>query len=310
MYTFLSFIVVLVPVTFVVLVSSGNDFNSLFFITEERFCQVLFALFEVQCGPISLWDVSRVADRGFLVAVPGLDMHKVDTNLLCDNHFVHYNGELKKVKVEFHKNMAVLIVDQEIKVKGLLLLLVLASIPSSGSEAPPFVSEKRDAESMMGVFDSYYPPKTNILLDIRKTKEPTSVSWEKGFPAPRAFRIDISDCRGVDSAGHDILSWLKTPSEISRSLEKSVRHRHSRCFDLYTNLGDQEESIVYENTNYMGCPNVLDAGKQFKNYSFIEGAGRLPRFLTFPSSTELEAIPWLRGSSVEVWTENVYKNCG
>ena len=277
------------------------------------------------------WRLAKYAMRGFLVAVPGLDVNKVKEKFVRNSCFGYHKGHLKRIHLTFTgKDWPEYRIEENTIVQGLALLLVLSTTYFHGFEEREertnrvnhihFHRRLQQGEARLGlplVIGSL--GMGNYLLDYGKMERLESCgTWKVPTPpAPPPANIlrDIAHVRWVDTAGTEILPLDKKPREVfhilngrpqqnflyapveESSIMDDIHQKRLICYDLLRSGRDSNE-----------CPNVLDASRQYPSYPFPSGRGRLTRFLEFPSSTDVNAIPWASGLGAEEWTRGVYES--
>jgi hypothetical protein len=269
------------------------------------------------------WRLAKYAMRGFLVAVPGLDPNRVKEKFIRNSCFGYHQGHLKRIHLTFSgKERPEYRIEEDTTVEGLALLLVLSTAYYHGFEEREESDLNRrlqQGEARLGLSAIGSLGMGNYLLDYAKM-ERMEVCGKWKIPTPPApppmnILCDIGHARWVDTAGTEILPLNRMPHEVfdilngrpqgnliyedtsMSSMMDDIHQKRLICYDLLQSGRDSNE-----------CPNVLDASRQYPAYPFPSGRGRLTRFLEFPSSTDVNSIPWKSGLSAEEWTRGVYES--
>jgi hypothetical protein len=262
--------------------------------------------------------LANFASKGFLVAVPGLDLQRVDTRLFRDSFFTRCGDQLYYVHLHFHAPGDVsFTVDQE-EVIGLRKLLVYSNLvyyePEAWGDDTQLTRLRRmERELNRRRFTGVY---LIDLLDIMtETKvEGRHCDWElptPPYPPPPRFLQSASDEfrplieYGAIMDANLVLTNLDRPSKVLRVLKERLEEVKYTDYDndvevpllAYTYLPNVRDSIA--------CPEIEDAQVQYPEHHFIdyeEEGGELQRYLEFDPDMEVPQRPLDANS----WTDGTY----
>lgn len=276
------------------------------------------------------WRLAKYAMRGFLVAVPGLDPNRVKEKFIRNSCFGYHQGHLKRIHLTFSgKERPEYRIEEDTIVEGLALLLVLSTAYYHGFEeraergrhplSNHLNRRLQQGEARLGLSAIGSLGMGNYLLDYAKMERmEVCGNWKIPTPpAPPPVNIlrDIAHARWVDTAGTEILPLNERPHRVFRILngrpQQNLLYEETSRSSMMDDI-HQKRLICYDllqsGRGSNECPNVLDASRQYPAYPFPSGRGRLTRFLEFPSSTDVNSIPWTSGLSAEEWTRDVYES--
>ena len=269
------------------------------------------------------WRLAKYAMRGFLVAVPGLDVRNVKEKYLRNSCFGYHQGHLKRLHLTStgKKQPHYRIKDEA--VCGLALLLVLSTSFEFGYEEPgesrvEYTNRRlQEAEARLPGGPVGSLGMGNYLLDYARMERMKIGTWQlptPPSPPPRSVLSSISHARWVDTAGMDILPPDKMPHEVFDILNGAPQENMLYEDGLSTMVDDIHQKrlvcfdLLRDVRTSTDCPNVFDASRQYSSYPFPNGPGRLKRYLEFPSSTDVNSIPWTSGLTEIGWTRGVYES--
>ncbi|CAB9509719.1 SH3KBP1-binding protein 1 [Seminavis robusta] len=274
--------------------------------------------------------LAKYAERGFFVAVPGLDLKRVDKRYLRNECYSMYGGGLRHVRLEYNeKNEVKNVVPGTEEVVGLPKLLIFAHRQEgdiddrTGKIKIEQLAAKADLP-FAGVDNQHETPEGNVyLIDVDKIQEfkPRN-NWKlptPPHPPPLAFiqvLEPVGDSGGLVGPLIRYGSDTNLPSQVYERLRRRLdimmeddpigvrghRDSHTDPVCVYEYLADASQSIA--------CPNVEDAHRMYPAYTFPADddeapRGRLTRHLRIVSS----AIdgPWARPDA-EGWTSGTYSS--
>ena len=245
--------------------------------------------------------LAKFAQRGFKVAVPGLDLARVQSKYRGNQCFTVQDRQLKHVELEFKsgEDKPSAKVDSK-EIVGLSKLLVYSKLAIDELVMRDRTGEVRDLQQRYAIGDTE-PSEDNYLIDAAELSH-YSITWRRPTPPnPPPFRVlqDFIPRRtGTDSVGGPLLPFfadLNTPADLFDLLKERTKTQDdilqgmNTIFCCYDLLRDVRQS--------MACRHVEDATRQFRAHRFRptqQGRGVLPRHLEFPTSARTGTNPWLR----------------
>jgi hypothetical protein len=262
--------------------------------------------------------LTKYANRGFLVAVPGLDLQRVQQKYLRDDVFTFCEGQLKHVNLKFNAPSHITFsVDQE-EIVGLPKLLVLSTL-YGGCNLSAFEDDGseycREAEACLPFADDNrkrHAPGKIYLVDSEK------MIWEQHkfgkfrdwkyptppHPPPLCFQGAVHEESESDSAGEGgpLIEYNSACREPA-----IVLHRMSRKKPVSCNLPIVAWTFHEDVREGLSCPEIEDAQVQYQDYTFppdSQADGKMVRYLQFVQSSK-EGGPWSR-LGPEGWTDGTY----
>jgi hypothetical protein len=274
--------------------------------------------------------LAKYAGRGFLAAVPGLDLEKVKESYLRDGVYTVVKGEkdLRQVFLKFQH-------DQDLPsytlrpspITGLPKLLVLSNLNQSDMYGVQIAQDDtvpvewqrtrhqldRPEHDLLGDFQSP-GSSTCYLIDIAKFHETQFIKmhgthnkrvWSLPTPPnvpPNCFLAELENgAQPTDSGGGPLLPFhqgVKPAGIYLSNLEGNrgslIRASRSVCYNF---IGDCRLGI--------DCPRVEDAKVQYPHMHFEAAGMSLQRFLRFPASNDPEINPFLWSPESD-WTSDAY----
>ena len=273
--------------------------------------------------------LAKYADRGFLVAIPGLELSRVNKKYMQDHFYSIMAGQLRHVTIRFqHKEktttqmglferevpdhrVAVDAAIEDGEVVGLSKLLVFANCFHcteyfnercvTGEDTFPYIQSNRKGRGY------------TFLINAQRILDTGGLPWSKPtppFPPPSGLIQKLEETR-TSSDNNRIVFYdanLNVPSiiceEVFERLDELTgeRHRSSSREPLcvYSLLRDVRTSTR--------CPEIEDASRMYRRYNFPdekESRGKLQRFLRIPASTTKGNNPWIRLDEAG-WTNGTY----
>eukprot|EP00978_Attheya_sp_CCMP212_P004535 scaffold9878_cov45-Attheya_sp.AAC.4 len=270
------------------------------------------------------WRLAKYSRRGFLVAVPGLDVTRVKEEYTRNSCFGYHNGLLKRIHLSFtegedhpkhHPDSAAIV--------GLAQLIVFSTLCEKWLVFDRAVRHENEEPNRRVYDDNAIPgghlgPRMslgtgNYMLDYNRV-EVGLTDWKLPTPPyapPIALGSKLSYARSIDTGGIEILPWTVEPTIVFGLLNGrnvgitgdmkwyasrpvSLRDRRVICFDLIRDVTDSTT-----------CANVLDAKSQYPSHPFVKGRGLLSRYLEFHSSTDVNTNPWISSNDAD-WMKGIY----
>jgi len=270
--------------------------------------------------------LTKYAKRGYMVAVPGLDLRRVRKELLGDNLFTYHNGHMKRVcfdrlyvgdsksKSGRKRRADVKIVVEPEPIQNLSKLIVLSrSYEKEGSQyVRDIIKDSLLANVTSAPLAGLQDPNFLIRLDrVGQMNVNPNAPWQLEYPTlapPEEVVIDPGSfgTNQEDTCGGPLLPFRKT--------HKTAKDLLDRLEVLLLEHGLQGSLwVVYDYIEHLGgiqtirTPCVNDA--YFGNRQFVFTEDRsIPRHLTFPPSSDFTSHPWPTPPNLESeWSRNVYE---
>jgi hypothetical protein len=263
--------------------------------------------------------LAKYAGRGFLAAVPGLDLGKVKESYLRDGIYTVVEGEkdLRKVFLKFkHGQNLPSYTLRPSPITGLSKLLVLSNlnqghmfnVQTGQDDLNPGMRQLLDRPEQDLLGDIQSPgSSTCYLINTEKLQYGSDNKREWTLPTPPnvpplCFLVALENgTQHSDSGGGPLLPFKEgvKPRDIYlSSLEGNrgslIRASRSVCYNF---IGDCRLGI--------DCPRVEDAKMQYPHMYFEAAGMSLQRFLRFPASNDPERNPFLCYHESD-WTSDAY----
>jgi len=262
----------------------------------------------------------KYAERGFLVAVPGLVPSKIKEDLKRNCCYTFSGGHLRRVYLTFQrdKERPDWKIGEE-AICGLAKLIVASTICTwTFEEQPPAwarpqpVRRFQDGETRwVGNLADGSLGSGNFLLSFRELKKYQS-KWEKETPPYKppvsVLAVSLAGARFVDTVGDEILPMDETPRHMLGLLNGNQAFGEGTASQVTDDTHEKRlvcYDLIQDVRSHAACTNVLDANRQFPHYQFVNAApGRLTRNLEFQlSTTSTLWAPYKQAN----WTDGVYQ---
>jgi len=189
--------------------------------------------------------LAKYAARGFLVAVPGLDVNKIKEEYVRDSCFGFHKGHLKKIQLTFREGEERPDVQaDENSVTGMAKLTVFSTLYVMNSIEDNDLRRRQDGESRWPGKPAGSLGTGHYMLDYAKIEGGRYMGvWKRRtppYPPPLSVLSQVEYARKelLDTVGVDIMPWNKSPGEVLQILLGSDVEGDAQSFPI---IDDQNQ---------------------------------------------------------------------